>query len=320
VTAGLRTWTYPATTAYNQVPSRTRGTGGSAVTDTFVYDAQSRQTQWNTTGAVVSSRTYTYDGVGRLRQVVKTGAGAVTEKYWYDVDDNVPYEERTLGGVLTTISRHEGWERRTVATVPTVTEQVLPMASIRGTELVVLLKELDGHALVSRGSVTTSMEALGAFGLRLSKYNTTPQNWVVNGYHGEEVNREAEVVHKGARHLSLRDGMWMQPEPLLYLGVTAGDLRNPVGYSGVYAAGDSNALQDRSGMTPLAWLAAEGLLTAADVGATFSTGVAVVNGQATVTSFAVQLALTGFGMMAPTGGFAAGGSGRQYRTKSGAPV
>ncbi|MBX2797495.1 MAG: hypothetical protein KTR31_07505, partial [Myxococcales bacterium] len=56
-----------------------------------------------------------------------------------------------------------------------------------------------------------------------------------------------QVMHLGARHLALRDGMWMQPEPLLHLGPMAGDLSLPVAYSSLYAAGDTNALQDRTG-------------------------------------------------------------------------
>jgi hypothetical protein len=56
-----------------------------------------------------------------------------------------------------------------------------------------------------------------------------------------------DVVHYGARHMALRDGMWLQPEPLLHLGLTNGNLRSPVGYSGVYAGGDSNRWSDLSG-------------------------------------------------------------------------
>jgi hypothetical protein len=58
------------------------------------------------------------------------------------------------------------------------------------------------------------------------------------------------VVHKGARHVALRDGLWLQPEPLLYLGLTNGNLASPIGYTGVYAAGDTNQLGDPSGRFP----------------------------------------------------------------------
>ena len=51
----------------------------------------------------------------------------------------------------------------------------------------------------------------------------------------------------GARHLPLRDGLWLQPEPL---GITNGSLNLPRGYSGLYAAGNSNLRHDRAGTFP----------------------------------------------------------------------
>ncbi len=221
------------------------------VTETFGYDVQSRLQTW-TTSSPLSTRTFAYDGSGRLRRVTRTGSGAATETYYYDVDDGMPYEIRTAGGVTTHVFRHEGWDlRATTPTTYTVTEQVLPMLAYRGTEEIVRLTEPDGHALYARGSATQTEEGLGAFGLRLSKYVTNADGWVEDGLHGEEVHRAAEVVHYGARHLGLRDGMWLQPEPLLYLGLTNGNLAAPLGYSGVYAAGDTNSLADRSGYAPI---------------------------------------------------------------------
>jgi hypothetical protein len=93
-----------------------------------------------------------------------------------------------------------------------------------------------------------------------------PQNWVVHGFQGEEVNRDADVVHKGARHVALRDGLWLQPEPLLYLGLTNGNLASPIGYTGVYAAGDTNHLSDPGGYASVA-LQLGGLMAGHDVGA-----------------------------------------------------
>jgi hypothetical protein len=236
--AGLMTWNYAATIRYNQVPSRTL-VGGP--TDTFTYQSPSgRLATWTTSGGG-PARTFAYDGAGRLRT-------ATGEQYHYDVDDEIVLETR--GAV--TIHRHDGWEQRQlVAGGPwEVTESVLPMAALRGGALVVLLKEPDGHALHAYLGTASTQEALGAFGLRLYGFQLNADEWVVDGFHGEEVNRDAQVIHKGARHVALRDGMWLQPEPLLYLGLTNGNLRAPLGYSGVYAAGDSNHQHDRSGHQP----------------------------------------------------------------------
>jgi YD repeat-containing protein len=256
----LWTWTYPATARYNEVPSRTRTNAGTTVEETFGYDGMSRLTSWDTEVtpsppvSVDVTRDYAYDGSSRLRRVERSAGGVVTvERYHYDVDDGVPWEEQETGGVVTHVFRHDGWERRgPTAVAGVVTEEVLPMAALRGTSLVVRLQEPDGHAYRTwtSGSGAETQELLGAFGLRLWDYQSNADDWVIDGFHGEEVNRSAEVIHKGARHVVLRDGMWMQPEPLLYLGLTNGNLRTPLGYTGVYAAGDPNALQDRSGRMP----------------------------------------------------------------------
>jgi hypothetical protein len=47
--------------------------------------------------------------------------------------------------------------------------------------------------------------------------------------------------------LARGDGLWLQPEPLLYLGMTNGDPGRPRAYSGVYAGGNPVMWSDRSG-------------------------------------------------------------------------
>lgn len=69
--------------------------------------------------------------------------------------------------------------------------------------------------------------------------------------HGADVDKGNQVVHFGARHMLLRDGLWMQPEPLSYLGVWHGSTASPLGYGPTYAAGNSLTLADRSGNSPL---------------------------------------------------------------------
>jgi hypothetical protein len=247
-------WVYDATTAYGEIPGRTASSvpGVGTVREDFGYDLQGRLETWVTEYPGAANDTevaFSYDGAGRVRRVERTKANAITERYAYDVDDGIPYEVRGTVHVF----RHAGWEARaTSETTYEVTESVLPMATLRdGTSLVMVLRELDGHALFTKGAPGgDTRELLGAFGLRLSRWQTTPDHWVLDGFQGEEVHRQAGVTHFGARHLALRDGAWLQPEPLLYLGLTNGNLKNPVGYSGVYAAGDSNQLQDHSGHAP----------------------------------------------------------------------
>jgi hypothetical protein len=58
------------------------------------------------------------------------------------------------------------------------------------------------------------------------------------------------VVPFGVRHVVKDVGIWMQPEPLLYLGMGNGDTAFPRNYSGVYAVGNPILFHDRTGTTP----------------------------------------------------------------------
>ena len=42
----------------------------------------------------------------------------------------------------------------------------------------------------------------------------------------------------GVRHMDTHTGLWLQPEPYLYMGPWNGDLANPKGLFGPYAYGD----------------------------------------------------------------------------------
>ncbi|MCA9490267.1 MAG: hypothetical protein KC621_10090 [Myxococcales bacterium] len=96
-----------------------------------------------------------------------------------------------------------------------------------------------------------STDLVGANGLDLAdRSSQTPVGtpaWPLDGLHGAEADASEELLHFGARHMAMRDGLWLQPEPLLYLGPTNGNLRNPLGFGPLYAMGNTNALQDRSG-------------------------------------------------------------------------
>jgi hypothetical protein len=106
---------------------------------------------------------------------------------------------------------------------------------------------------------------LGATGESLVHVGAEP--WHQDHMHGAQIDRSIGLVHHGVRHARVSDGLWMQPEPLLYLGPAKGVLERPLGYGPVYAAGDTNQLHDRSGRHPLvvALLAPIATATAAEV-------------------------------------------------------
>ena len=78
----------------------------------------------------------------------------------------------------------------------------------------------------------------------------SPSWWELDKLHGGVRSLDDQLVHRGARHHLASDGRWLQPEPLLYLGLTNGDLAEPLGYGPVYARGNSNEWSDRSGYEP----------------------------------------------------------------------
>ncbi|MCB9697531.1 MAG: hypothetical protein H6738_12190 [Alphaproteobacteria bacterium] len=100
-----------------------------------------------------------------------------------------------------------------------------------------------------------STDLVGANGLDLAdRSSQTPVGtpaWPLDGLHGAEADASEELLHFGARHMAMRDGLWLQPEPLLYLGPTNGDLRNPLGFGSLYAMGNTNLYMDLSGYIPI---------------------------------------------------------------------
>ncbi len=143
---------------------------------------------------------------------------------------------------------------------PQLISSVLPMLSVADGDFRWRFVEPDGHALetLSADGTTLSVEVAGSYGKRFSSLSSG--TWPVDGFHGSDP--DSGLSHMGARHMRTGDGLWMQPEPLLYLGMTNGDLRRPLGYGGVYAAGSPWALEDRSGRFPQA-VAAGGAAVAA---------------------------------------------------------
>jgi hypothetical protein len=69
-----------------------------------------------------------------------------------------------------------------------------------------------------------------------------------NGVHGMDEEVDVGLVRMGVRHMRPGDGLWLQPEPLLGLGVPGERLATPRSVVGVYAAGKP---VDRTGLVPV---------------------------------------------------------------------
>ncbi|MFT5460393.1 MAG: hypothetical protein ACI9K2_006912 [Myxococcota bacterium] len=155
------------------------------------------------------------------------------------------WEVRSESGAVTRqVWRHGGFEEDTDEGV---TLQVLPMARLVDGDLFWLAQEPDGRApwVYTDLGAEHAFEVLGATGESLVHVGAEP--WHQDHMHGAQIDRSIGLVHHGVRHARVSDGLWMQPEPLLYLGVASGSLALPRALGPIYAVGDTNALMDRSG-------------------------------------------------------------------------
>ncbi len=263
---GAVTWDYEPG-AFSQVHRRVHDSASPKPPQTHNYDGQGRMTRADEPGTVETFGKrfdYRYDGAGRVVAVDRSiafemGPGLIssslqdTTTYLYDASDRIVEEANYDEHLL----RHQGY--RIDGNSGQRIEKLLPMLSVEnrpGTSSPWrwTLVEPDGHALETYdGTAETvlSRETLGPYGRVYASSGAAA--WPIDGFHGAEPDKASGAVHHGARHmLSRGDGLWLQPEPLLYLGMTNGNLAQPRMYGGVYAGGNPVMLGDRSGYTPIA--------------------------------------------------------------------
>jgi hypothetical protein len=150
----------------------------------------------------------------RLVRVDKTSpTGTLTGvEYRYDVDDQVVEERHLRPPGVTLVQRHRG-RQSDGQPGGGVVEPVLPMVRLVDGDLRVSLLEGDGHAMwtVDLTGPEDTFEVLGVYGMPVERFGP-PSPWPVDGFHGIERSDAYDVAHFGARHMVLRDGLWMQPE------------------------------------------------------------------------------------------------------------
>lgn len=116
---------------------------------------------------------------------------------------------------------------------------------------------------------------LGTYGAPLSQSGAF---WPIEGFNGADADPGNEVVPFGIRHMVAGQGLWLQPEPLLYLGLTNGDLESPRAYSGMYAAANPVLFADRTGHFTVGELWAGWKTGAHIVGGVMSTSARAIAG------------------------------------------
>ena len=304
----------------------------------------------------VWTQQYEYDGTGQLVTVwdARASPAALQEvRLWHDLDDSLVRRDEATGGLSRSEYWFDGWKRETTpAGVERTLESLLPQlevvknlsgggASTPALERVWVFREYDGHGwlqLDDQGELKGG-ELLGAYGAPLRTVSSPLEK---TGFHGMEEDRSLGLVRMGVRHMSLAgDGMWLQPEPLLGLGVPGGMLTRPRGWVGVYAGANPIMGHDVSGyqfapigssaspgpttppvppptpqemnyqqaalplLIPVILSVAEGAATLADMASLAATASEVIAGTTSASALWTELAAVGVGMVTPGGGYGA---------------
>lgn len=253
------TWTYDQIAGarpHNLVSGRADGTAR----EEFTYDTVTgRMTTFERDNIYPSGvdheRNYIYDGAGKLIEANQGPAGLpnLIATYHYGLDDELIRHEM-VGAPTGDYTKlwFDGWrwDDQEPAGARTF-ESLLPQLDVeeRGGAKTRrwVFREYDGHAIATLddGGTSLGMEALGAYGAELMSDGVETAE--VNGYQGMERDKGPGLTHMGARHLMMSDGIWLQPEPLLHLGITASQMGSPRSMTGAYALGAPTIASDRSG-------------------------------------------------------------------------
>jgi len=226
----------------------------------------------------IDGATYQYDGAQHLRRATQQNVG--TTDYGYDVDDQLVYEVTKAGGnTLSARRRFLGWHQRSDG----LHEEVLPFLTLIDGVAHYVAKEPAGssYATFELDGTVVADNAWNFWGGDEVGLGGTG-HYLLNGLHGGVPSYGGELMHFGARHMRTKDGLWLQPEPLLYLGLTNGDLADPLGYGPLFARGNSNRYVDSTGRFPLtaggaaaAAAAANPVLDAVVLASAATTGTAI---------------------------------------------
>jgi YD repeat-containing protein len=263
---GFVEWSYDSPGPFGQVGDRVADREGVELVDHHVWDQESRLRSWVRLedGRSVWNSDYSYDGLGRLSRI-ESLSGAT--QLFYDAEHELVYEERNGQTYARSGGYHRGPEGETEAVLAHLRVRTTDRGAV---ELRYLLLDADGSAatVYDEHADVVSEEVRGTYGVPIEdsalSFNKDP--WLLDGMHGSEPDRDNRVVHHRRRHTLFRDGMWMQPEPLLARGGPP-KLDRPLDVGRYYGAGNPWLLADRTGENPQwAWNASVSINTGAGEG------------------------------------------------------
>jgi len=239
------------TPAFNEVPQFQDINGA---TNVLTWDSQSRLTSVSKPGRV---DTYEYDGQGRL-SVATSGAimPSTGSAYLYDEDSVLLEEYDALQAE--TIYHFDNWREEHTSGGINAVLKLLPMLRVEKDagqwEMVWALTEFGGNVFetvtctqsihTGASCVQRGLEVASAYGDPMTQHG---DDWSIESLHGMERSDDLGIIRFGTRHALAGSGLWLQPEPLLALGLPMDRLATPTGFVGVYAVGNPINLHDRSG-------------------------------------------------------------------------
>lgn len=239
-------FTYAPASVLGQIDWRYSDTG---IKEEYCYDSAGRLEKIITGGTCESPTTvaseYDYDGLNRLRAV--QSAGAYVDVLDYAADgalvrqtSNDPFGSTALSYLY----KDKSWEYDGM----TVTENYSGLVGSKNNARTWNLSEKDGNSSISLddAGVATGTRQLGVYG---SEIAVTGDTWDSASFHGAQKDSYAgNLYHFGQRHLNMSDGTWLQPEPLLYQGLSGALLSDPLRLAPRrYARNNSFTYSDRSG-------------------------------------------------------------------------
>jgi YD repeat-containing protein len=245
------TWTYDAPDGFGRVPRRRVLAGSYAgATESYSYGPMGRLVEIDAFGPSIpgvtgdaeftpGARHFKYDGLGHLTRATSL---VRDERLVYDGDDKLVSRIGLQSGQSTTW--FNGVRYDTAA--GEVEIEALDALHVVNGEFRWMYKAPSGQlvATYDHEAVQTRLGFDGVYGRPV--YSSGPP-LASYALHGAELDMGMRTLAMGTRVALYGDGMWLQPEPLLYLSPASLPFENPRSLTGVYASGNPVMIQDPSG-------------------------------------------------------------------------
>ena len=237
------TWFYELHTGMNQVPGRTNG----STDEVYEYDDSGRVV--SVTSDSKDEVGYQYDGLGRLRALTDA-SGAVTRSFDRDAAGDIVRRGQADNALVMSYSyAFKQWNYNEYS--GEVEENLTSMISLVNGDRRWHFKDFDGQAVatVDDDGTMVGRRRLSAYGQVQSEQGDPS---VVASFHGIREEKGLDLLAAGPRHLARTDGRWLQPEPLLHMGIPQESLSDPLSLSTYrYSRNTPTVYQDRSGYSPV---------------------------------------------------------------------